>query len=71
VRFFLKCYRTDKLAGPILVNLDRVLWIERSSTRRGCSVVALETDDDDGLSEVFFNGRPEDVAAHVISVIGV
>jgi hypothetical protein len=72
VRFFLKCYRTDKLTGPILINLDRVRWIELSAHRE-CSVVALDGYDSNRgrLSEVFFEGRPEDVAAHVISVIGV
>jgi hypothetical protein len=69
MRFFLKCYRTEKLTQPLLVNLDRVRWIEPSA-RPGCSVVTLG-DGDLSLGLVFFEGQPEDFVSQIISVHGV
>jgi hypothetical protein len=70
MRFFLKCFRTDKLTGPILVNLDSVRWIE-SSTREGCSLVGLVDRDRLGVDRVYFKGQPDDFVGLVISVHGV
>jgi hypothetical protein len=71
MRFFLKCYHTEKLTEPIVINLDRVRWIGPSS-RPGTSAVTLNRDGENSrVSMVFFEGQPEDFVQHVISVHGV
>jgi hypothetical protein len=69
MRFFLKCYQSEKLTGLRLINLDRVRWIEPSA-RAGYSVVTLG-DGDLSLGCAFFEGPPEDFVRHIISVHGV